>query len=320
MEPPPHPTPLEDEPEITAQQLDVLLRQMKLSINESDVKKSPEEKLRLRKRVALLEASLLELLIFYEVDADEVELRSGLRRQDLEGSHAKRLKLLRQTWEAVEVVICPISYDGHFTLMSVSKGAAQPVRYFETLTAPRESCVRAARVLLTLLELPEAPIVRYNVSRQEDATCSLFCLHYAEQELRRARGEAGSFPQWPTERRLKSLRGTLVSLHNMLMSQHELWLRREEEAAKKLEEDKRRMDERALRIMTSKGMSKAAYEKMRKFVEQELSRNEGPGKCEPLLLGIEYHEKTKKPEPDAEIIEDVGGVDETDLERHGARY
>ena len=39
-----------------------------------------------------------------------------------------------------------------------------------------------------------------------------------------------------------------------------MWLRREEEAEKTIAEDRKRVEAKAMRIMTSKGMSKAAWD------------------------------------------------------------
>ena len=111
--------------------------------------------------------------------------------------------------------------------MTVTKSVEPQVRYFETLTVPREACLKAARALLNIVGLGDLAIVRMNMSRQTDANCGLYCLHYAESELRRARGEAGGFPQWPDERRLRTLRTTLESLHTMILKEHTAWLKRD---------------------------------------------------------------------------------------------
>ena len=177
------------------------------------------------------------------------------------------------------------------------------VRYFDTLHKPHEPCLRAARELLKVLGLREAPILRWNSERQVECECSLMAMHYVESEMRRARGEDHTALGLPGSRRLRWLWGSICKLFATMKGQHESWLLRKERLAFRIEERRAVFHRRMTRIIETTAVIDEASKNAIKWAKV-------------CLYGIMMSQFFAVPETDPEV--ETVNVDEEEGEIHSA--
>ena len=96
-----------------------------------------------------------------------LEVEGSMGYEDPEAQQ-KRLRVCRNMYEVSQLMLVPIRglHPEHFTLLVISKGDEEGVRYYDSLNELHEDCLRLAHYVLRILDIKFEIKTQFNESRQ----------------------------------------------------------------------------------------------------------------------------------------------------------